>query len=518
MTSIGGRRLSIDLQRRSDITVETIAARDGIQTYRRRWGMVVAVYDDPDTENNGFYYLKKGKSTDILGDNANWDTDIYTHPAGFVPQPAVPVETKPIIQVIPNSEGHIIGVVRKDTPFDAPYFTIAQIVHSPLYAGDELPSPLLFQWGIMFVSNKKPKSIKIFDVTDDVLIYEDETDNHHGNGSFSSEQSVEYGPILYLEEATHVFKIQARDVLNNTFEKEITIRWRPAGEPPIVKHLVTLVCDDPAIQLVGGGHYEPGSQVIITAILPEGYEDIWQFVNWEVLSGGAVLNNVENLQTFFTMPAADVRIKANVITPFFVRLFSDHGTPLIDGVPSWSDPPFVVAAQKDGETVDIDIDLPGGYTFIRWLVTDGETEFLGGPANESENRQETLTVIADVVLFAEVTAPGQTAYVGGSVARDAATLSLDAITELDIPFGAVNPLQAHGGEVQEVTFDPPPDRRYIFYMCPADWYDGDVFIRPPGSPFQAQLSDIGTRMYNDVLCRVYASAIRFSSPVNFIIE
>ena len=73
MTSIGGRRLSIDLQRRSDITVETIAARDGIQTYRRRWGMVVAVYDDPAKGNNGFYYLKKGKNSHILGDNNNWE-------------------------------------------------------------------------------------------------------------------------------------------------------------------------------------------------------------------------------------------------------------------------------------------------------------------------------------------------------------------------------------------------------------------------------------------------------------
>ena len=54
-----------------DITVATIADRDALLTYRRRWGMVVAVYDDG--ENNGFYYLKKGKNSDILGDNANWE-------------------------------------------------------------------------------------------------------------------------------------------------------------------------------------------------------------------------------------------------------------------------------------------------------------------------------------------------------------------------------------------------------------------------------------------------------------
>ena len=53
-----------------DITVETIAERDAMLTYRRRWGMVVAVYNDG--ANNGHYILEKGLSSDILADNANW--------------------------------------------------------------------------------------------------------------------------------------------------------------------------------------------------------------------------------------------------------------------------------------------------------------------------------------------------------------------------------------------------------------------------------------------------------------
>ena len=71
--NITGSTLFRNLRTRVDITVETIADRDALLTYKRRWGMVVAVYDDPATGNNGFYYLKKGKNSDILGDNNNWE-------------------------------------------------------------------------------------------------------------------------------------------------------------------------------------------------------------------------------------------------------------------------------------------------------------------------------------------------------------------------------------------------------------------------------------------------------------
>ena len=66
-----GALLFKSLKRLVDITVETIADRDALLTYKRRWGMVVAVYNDG--ADTGFYYLKKGKSTDILGDNNNWE-------------------------------------------------------------------------------------------------------------------------------------------------------------------------------------------------------------------------------------------------------------------------------------------------------------------------------------------------------------------------------------------------------------------------------------------------------------
>lgn len=68
-----------DIRIRSDITVKTIDEMYAIKTYRRKWGMVVAVYDedtDADIEGggiNGLYQLVFEKSSDIISDNDNWD-------------------------------------------------------------------------------------------------------------------------------------------------------------------------------------------------------------------------------------------------------------------------------------------------------------------------------------------------------------------------------------------------------------------------------------------------------------
>lgn len=67
---VGGHILFRSLKGLVDITLETIADRDALLTYRRRWGMVVAVYDDGD--DTGLYELRKNESSDILGDNGNW--------------------------------------------------------------------------------------------------------------------------------------------------------------------------------------------------------------------------------------------------------------------------------------------------------------------------------------------------------------------------------------------------------------------------------------------------------------
>jgi hypothetical protein len=53
------------------LTVRTIADRDSIPAGRRRWKMIVGVYDDG--EANGFYALEFGLSSELLGDNGNWE-------------------------------------------------------------------------------------------------------------------------------------------------------------------------------------------------------------------------------------------------------------------------------------------------------------------------------------------------------------------------------------------------------------------------------------------------------------
>lgn len=59
------------LEAKSDVTVPSLADRDAIQTWRRKWAMVVGVYNDG--INNGFYSLEYNKSSTSLIDNGNWE-------------------------------------------------------------------------------------------------------------------------------------------------------------------------------------------------------------------------------------------------------------------------------------------------------------------------------------------------------------------------------------------------------------------------------------------------------------
>lgn len=56
------------LKKKSDVTVETLAERDNLPAWVRKWGMIVNVFND--AENTGFYYLAKG--TEDITDNTNW--------------------------------------------------------------------------------------------------------------------------------------------------------------------------------------------------------------------------------------------------------------------------------------------------------------------------------------------------------------------------------------------------------------------------------------------------------------
>lgn len=70
---ITGKELLFHIRSRSDLSVETIAIRDAIQAWRRRWGMTVGVWDDEDEDNNGIYLLKRGLVSNEVMDNDNWD-------------------------------------------------------------------------------------------------------------------------------------------------------------------------------------------------------------------------------------------------------------------------------------------------------------------------------------------------------------------------------------------------------------------------------------------------------------
>ncbi len=60
----------------SDISVRSIDELYGIPTYRRKWGVLVAVYDDSDDDDDsdiGVYRLVYGLSSSDLKDNDNWE-------------------------------------------------------------------------------------------------------------------------------------------------------------------------------------------------------------------------------------------------------------------------------------------------------------------------------------------------------------------------------------------------------------------------------------------------------------
>ena len=66
---VTGKSLFNTLNSIVDVSVPTVAERDNIQTFRRKWGMIVTVFDDT-SANNGLYILYK--KTANINDNENW--------------------------------------------------------------------------------------------------------------------------------------------------------------------------------------------------------------------------------------------------------------------------------------------------------------------------------------------------------------------------------------------------------------------------------------------------------------
>jgi hypothetical protein len=69
-TSVHKKHILKDIRERVDINVSTLSELYKIKTYRRRWGMLAAVYKNG--ENDGLYELVRGLNSDIISDNLNW--------------------------------------------------------------------------------------------------------------------------------------------------------------------------------------------------------------------------------------------------------------------------------------------------------------------------------------------------------------------------------------------------------------------------------------------------------------
>ncbi len=92
---VTGKRLRTSLTHKVDVTVKTLANRDALQLYQRRWGMVVAVYEDG--ANNGLYVLEKTTSNRV--DNSNWQR-IRTQVIRMVDNPPLPTAAGELMELV----------------------------------------------------------------------------------------------------------------------------------------------------------------------------------------------------------------------------------------------------------------------------------------------------------------------------------------------------------------------------------------------------------------------------------
>jgi M6 family metalloprotease-like protein/uncharacterized repeat protein (TIGR02543 family) len=143
----------------------------------------------------------------------------------------------------------------------------------------------------------------------------------------------------------------------DSYETVIDVTLIPETNPT---YNLTLVSNPSGIGavLTGGGFYESGTVVPISASVPEGY----QFVNWtqgETLISGAASFN-------YTMPANNVTLTANfalIPPPTYTLslLVNPSNTGVVTGAGDY----------EEGEEVAITATANNGYQFVSW--TQGET-------------------------------------------------------------------------------------------------------------------------------------------------
>ncbi len=127
---VSGAALFRNLKRMVDITVATVEDRDSIKTYRRRWGMVVAVFDDGD--DTGLYVLEK-KNNDI-SDNSNWRR-LQTDVGGFTSTKLSIATDGQTLFTVPAIEGETYAILN-GVQYTDPDYTIEGTTLT--WADDEL--------------------------------------------------------------------------------------------------------------------------------------------------------------------------------------------------------------------------------------------------------------------------------------------------------------------------------------------------------------------------------------------
>lgn len=428
--------------------------------------------------------------------DSEWNVLMDKHPTGFENQPTQADPGQYITQVLVSDKGHVIGVVTNETPMVKPFFSSLHIHHPALTEGETMSSPTEFSWEIAYVNNYKPNTLKITDLFTNTILYEDSTGNHHSDGETASSQMVSHDPITHNQPFYNQFKIEGKNLKDETFFIIAYVRWLEEEEPPITKYSLSLdASHSNAVNLIGQGSYEEDKQV---NILAEITNPLYEFIEWETINGSPALNNHLNSNTFFNMPSHNVSLKALLKPPKTLSLTSDHGSPSGQG------------QYAENNNVNIDISIPAGYTFVKWIAISNNINWI-----ESTTKQETFVMpYENVHIHAEVTPPPpKLIYIGASTGNDADNFTTDnLINPVEIPLNAQSINDVHLGELYTVEYTG--NKRYFLYMVPASFYQGDVFIRAQNASFPAKLQMISDAfVFNQDTYRVYVSAIRINTPI-----
>ena len=135
--------------------------------------------------------------------------------------------------------------------------------------------------------------------------YSNTTDSTTGGSEISGATSSSYTPPTSAAGTTWYYCVVTNTNNSATGEKTATAISNTAGvivnPAPVTTYTVTVNGG------TGGGSYQEGVTVTITATVPSGK----QFAGWTVTAGGVTLADANSAATTFTMPAGNVTVTAN---------------------------------------------------------------------------------------------------------------------------------------------------------------------------------------------------------------